>query len=300
MRALPPLAVAGLLTNATVWGLSWIVFKGLQAQGLHPLWTTAVIYGASALLLMVFKAATLRLFMLHAGLWGIVIGSGMTNACFNTALAVGEPVRVVLLFYLMPIWAVLLARILLHEPITPRALARIALGLIGAFTVLWEPQLGIPYPRHTADWLAIAGGFFFALNNVMLRKLNEVDEWARAIAMFGGGALLALAGALLLNSVGLIGGLPVFSSYIAWMLALWAALFLMGNLALQYGAGRLPANITAVIMLSEILVVAVSSWLFAQSQIRAQDIIGGLIIIAAPWIIQDRATPAGSNARANA
>jgi drug/metabolite transporter (DMT)-like permease len=297
MRSLPPLAVAALLTNATVWGLSWIAFKGLQAQGVHPLWTTAIIYGASAVLLIAFKANTLKLFVLHGGLWGIALGSGMTNACFNTALAVGDPVRVVLLFYLMPIWAVLLARMLLHEAITQRALARIALGLAGAFIVLWDPALGVPYPRQTADWLAIAGGFFFALNNVMLRKLNNVDEWARAIAMFAGGALLALAGALVLRGSGVVGSLPVFSPYIIGMLAFWALMFLIGNLALQYGAGRLPANVTAVIMLSEILVVALSSSLWGDSQIRVQDIVGGLIIIAAPWIIQDRAVPA--SARAN-
>jgi drug/metabolite transporter (DMT)-like permease len=299
MRALPLLPVVGLLTNATVWGLSWIAFKGLQAQGLHPLWTTAIIYGVSAGLLTAYKFNTLPLFTVHAGLWGIALGSGMTNACFNTALALGDPVRVVLLFYLMPVWAVLLARMLLHEPITPRALARIGLGLLGAFIILWEPKLGIPYPRQTADWLAIAGGFFFALNNVMLRKLNHVDEWARAIAMFAGGTLLALAGALILRGAGAMDALPAFSGYIIWMLALWAVLFLIGNLALQYGAGRLPANVTAVIMLSEILVVAVSSSLLGDSQIRAQDIIGGLLIIAAPWVIQDRAGVAGTNARAN-
>jgi drug/metabolite transporter (DMT)-like permease len=288
MRTLPPLAVLGLLTNATVWGLSWIVFKGLQAQDLHPLWTTAIIYGVSTVLLLIFKKPTLRLFAVHAGLWGIALGSGMTNACFNTALALGDPVRVVLLFYLMPVWAVLLARLVLHEAITPAAIMRIVLGLAGAFIVLWEPSLGVPYPRQAADWLAIAGGFFFALNNVMLRKLNDVDEWVRAFAMFAGGTVLALAGALALQAVGAISGLPAPSLYIGWMLVAWTGLFLIGNLALQYGAGRLPANITAVIMLSEILVVALSSSLFGQSEIRVQDVIGGLIIIATPWLIQDR------------
>ena len=38
-------AVAGLLLNAFVWGLSWWPFKQLEALGLHPLWATAIVYG---------------------------------------------------------------------------------------------------------------------------------------------------------------------------------------------------------------------------------------------------------------
>ena len=34
------LAVAGLLANSTVWGLSWMPFRSLSAGGIHPLWAT--------------------------------------------------------------------------------------------------------------------------------------------------------------------------------------------------------------------------------------------------------------------
>ncbi|MGL4573766.1 MAG: DMT family transporter [Burkholderiaceae bacterium] len=302
MRTLPLLAVAGLLTNATVWGMSWIGFKGLQAQGLHPLWATAVIYSVSTIALALWKWRVLRDFALHAGLLAVFMGSGLTNAFFNTAVAVGDVVRVVLLFYLMPIWAVLLARVILHDAITQRAVARVALGLIGAFIVLWQPKLGLPYPSQTADWLAIGGGFFFALNNVMLRKLNHINEWSRAIAMFAGGAILSLLGAVVLMQFGLVPAPEFSGAGVPGMLAFWTLMFLVGNLALQYGVGRLPANITAVIMLTEILIASLSAWMFGGAEIRVQDLIGGLIIISAPWLIQDRPAAGGaggSSARAS-
>lgn len=72
--------------------------------------------------------------------------------------------------------------------------------------------------------------------------------------------------------------------------------FLVGNLGLQYGAARLPANITAVIMLGEILVAAVSAWWLGSGQIRLQDILGGVLIIAAPWLIRDVRQAAVKNA----
>ena len=53
-------------------------------------------------------------------LWVLVLAAGTTNATFNWGVTIGDVVRVVLLFYLMPLWAVLLARLLLGEPLTRR------------------------------------------------------------------------------------------------------------------------------------------------------------------------------------
>jgi len=71
-------------------------------------------------------------------------------------------------------------------------------------------------------------------------------------------------------------------------LALWSVLFLISNLCLQYGVARLPANITAVVMLFEIIVAALSSWLIGTAELRPQDLIGGVLIISAPWLIRDK------------
>ncbi len=38
------LAVAALAFNAFTWGVSWWPFRQLEAQGLHPLWATVLIY----------------------------------------------------------------------------------------------------------------------------------------------------------------------------------------------------------------------------------------------------------------
>ena len=65
------------------------------------------------------------------------------------------------------------------------------------------------------------------------------------------------------------------------------ALIAMG-LTLQYGVARLPANIAAVIMLAEILVATFSAWMLGAAELRPQDLIGGVLIIAAPWIVRDR------------
>jgi drug/metabolite transporter (DMT)-like permease len=58
-------------------------------------------------------------------------------------------------------------------------------------TVLDTGGTGLPWPRTLAEWLALAGGFSFALTNVLLRRLDFVTSGSRVLAMFGGGMVLA-------------------------------------------------------------------------------------------------------------
>jgi hypothetical protein len=99
--------------------------------------------------------------------------------------------------------------------------------------------------------LGVLGGFSFALNNVMLRREAARSAGARALAMFLGGAVVSAA----LLALSMAVALPPAAGGAGWLvgtLAL-ALVFLGGNLALQYGAARLPANATAVIMITEVL-----------------------------------------------
>jgi len=70
---------------------------------------------------------------------------------------------------------------------------------------------------------------------------------------------------------------------LGWMagaLAL-AVVFLGGNLALQYGASRLPANVTAVVMLTEVLFASVSAVLLGAGTVTPTLALGGGLILGA-------------------
>ena len=111
----PTLAVLALVLNALVWGISWWPLRGLQAKGLHPLWSTVMIYLVAAIGVWVWKPQAWRGVLQHRGLLLLLVASGLTNVGFNWAVTVGDVVRVVLLFYLMPAWSVLIAWLLLNE-----------------------------------------------------------------------------------------------------------------------------------------------------------------------------------------
>ena len=276
---LPALALA---FNAFTWGVSWWPFRRLEGEGLHPLAATVLIYLLAVAVITLARPAAWRELLAYPSLWVIVLASGTTNAAFNWAVTLGDVVRIVLLFYLMPLWAALLARVLLHEPLTAATLARGAVALAGALLILWPRDgAGWPLPRSLPEWLGVLGGFCFALNNVMLRREAARSEGARALAMFFGGALVSLLLVLALSGRGVVPGLPAPAW--GWMLGALAlgAMFLAGNLALQYGATRLPANTTAVIMLSEVLFASVSALLLGAGALDAWVLLGGAAIVAA-------------------
>ena len=276
---LPALA---LVYNALVWGLSWIAFKALHAQGLHPLWSTAIVYAGALVGLLVWRPGSVRGLIAHPHLLALAAASGLTNVGFNWAVTLGDVVRVTLLFYLMPLWSIGLAWWLLRERPTGAALGRLALAFTGLVLVLQRPGMAWPWPSGAADWLALMGGFCFALTNALLRRWRDTPQEARVLAMFGGGLAMSTA----LAMAGLAGSAPDgawladAAGWLPWALGLTLA-FLGGNLALQYGAARLPAQVTALIMLAEVVFASGSAVLLGAATPTAWTWAGGALILLA-------------------
>jgi drug/metabolite transporter (DMT)-like permease len=282
-------AALALVFNAFVWGTSWWPLRRLQEAGLHPLWATAIIFTVASLAIAIARPRACLQVARTPALWLLVAAAGLTNASFNWAIVIGDVVRVVLLFYLMPLWTVLLARAVLGERLSKAAALRVALGAVGAAIVLWPPAGSaaasgffgpLPLPRSLADWLGVVGGFSFAFNNVMLRREANRPEEGRSLAMFVGGAIVAAALAAFLTTSGAAPPPPAP----AWpWLALTGALtlvFLVGNLSLQYGAARLPANRTAVVMLTEVVFASLSAVALGGGTLTGRLAVGGAFIVA--------------------
>lgn len=275
------LAAGALLLNALVWGVSWWPFRLLQDQGLHPLWATAIIYVFALLCLTAFKPAAWQGFKKHRDLWWLLLATGLANVGFNWAVTVGDVVRAVLLFYLMPAWVVLLAWPLLGEKPSAGSLLRLALALTGVVVVLKTPGSPWPVPESLADGLALMGGLSFALTNILLKKLNHTPGEARMLAMFGGGAVMAATAALLGMGLGVVAAPPAVTWPWAGVALLLSLAFLAGNLALQFGAARLSASATSLIMLSEVVFASVSAVWLGAGELTTPTLVGGALILLA-------------------
>jgi len=266
-------------------------------MGMHPLWATAVIYLVVAVVVGVWRPSAVRLLARTPALWWILMASGFTNAAFNWAVGIGDVVRVVLLFYLMPLWSLPLARLLLQERMTAPAVLRAVLTVIGAAFVLMQPGAstgtspgtspGSPAQPVLADVLATLSGFAFALNTVMLRRGAALPSEGRAIAMFLGGALVAGTAAMVFSS-GLVAAtmevsFPSLSGPWLVLVVGLSVAFLASNLCLQYGAARLTARVTAVVMPCEVVFAAVTAVWWGGAAVHAGLMVGGALILSAAF-----------------
>ena len=97
--------------------------------------------------------------------------------------------------------------------------------------------------------------------------------------MFGGGMALTALAALAGTPSGWVVWPPDFAW---WPYALGlAVLLLASNLSLQFGAARLAASTTALVMLSEIVFATLSSVALGASELSTRKLVGGLLIVLA-------------------
>ena len=187
------LPVLALLAGATLWGLVWYPMRLLEETGLSGLWLTLLIYSFTLIVSLPVTGRKFgEIFQTPAILLPIMLAAGWTNIAFVLAILDGNILRVLLLFYLAPVWATLLGVYFLGERLTGRSWVVLVLAMAGALTMLWSPEMGWPWPSDAADWLAITSGMAFAISNLFVRKGQTVSLAAKLGASWLGVVLMAV------------------------------------------------------------------------------------------------------------
>ena len=285
---IPGTNVLALLTGAIIWGLIWYPYRGLGEYGISAEWSSSLTYGAALALWFVFCSGQIKTLRPSAALALIGAVAGCANVGLTSALIHGEIMRVLLLFYLAPVWTVLFARPLLGERLSAAGLAIVALALAGAIVMLWQPAAGLPLPATKAECLGLAAGVAFALSNVLARKASGHSGGEKTFWVLTGSCAIGFAAAL-------AGAGPLLppqelatSQVYVWMpvtlIALIGIVLLFGNLVVQFGLSHTPANRAIVIYLFELVVAAFASWLLAGEVMSPQEWMGGAMIIVASLV----------------
>lgn len=280
MKAFASAPVWALLAGAATWGVVWYPYRLLAHAGLDGAWSTVLTYGLALVAgTAIFRRAAASLKGMPALAYVMGAAIGWSNLAYVLAVIDGEVMRVLLLFYLAPLWTVPLAWLLLRERLDAAGIAVMALAFAGAMVMLWHPEIGLPWPRDRADWLALIAGLLFALGNVLVRKLSGMGDAAKSIVIWAG---VTIAGLMQLPFTGAGVGPAVDAARAVApiVLGIGIALVVM-SLALQYGLSRLPANRAIVILLFELVVAALAAYLLAGEVLAPHEWIGGGLIVAA-------------------
>lgn len=274
------LAISSLVYAATLWGVMWYPYRLLNEAGVGGIASSLFTYAVPLLALGWLHGRELqRARSRWMWLATLALAAGWTNLAYVLAMLQGEVVRVLLLFFLSPLWTVVFARILLREGLNRVGVMVMALSLGGAMVMLWQPDGGLPLPANRAEWLALSAGMMFAMSNVISRHLGGVTEGARSVAVWIGVAVLTVIGLWLY---------PAELDFIAsaqwnvWLLLLGVGL-LIGSMtyAVQYGLARVAANQAIVIFLFELVVAAIAAYFLSDERMGVQEWIGAAMIITA-------------------
>ena len=271
-----------LLIGAVIWGLLWYPYRLLEQVDINGPNAATITYFIALLLGLTVFRKSLRVSHLfddnpYLLFWiGLLVGC----ACMAYILGVihGTVMRVLLLFYLAPLWTIIFSRLLLQEKLSLHGYWVISISLTGATTMLWQPGSNFPLPSSYGDWMGLAGGLVFALSNVLIRKDQGHSVQLKSLAVWSGVVVVGLSYSLFLPMPHALTEISLNS----WLLLLGTglAVFIL-SLVIQYGLTHVPANQAIVILLSELVVAAVAAYFLTSESMTLREWVGGAMIVSA-------------------
>ncbi|HVN35251.1 MAG TPA: DMT family transporter [Casimicrobiaceae bacterium] len=158
---------------ALVWGVNWPVLK-MGVTEIAPLTFRALTLPFAALGLLAIAMATGDSIRIPRPLWAKVTLLGVANITgWNGLLLFGVQQlpagRSAIIAFTMPMWSVLFSLALLHEPLSARKAAGLALGMLGMGVLLGDDIRHIQR-TPTAALLVLGAAICWALGTVLLRK----------------------------------------------------------------------------------------------------------------------------------
>lgn len=280
---LPSLAI---VVSATFWGSMWMPLHALDATGLSGAWSAWLIYGVPAL---VFLPLALRngIGALIGGGWPLFwlgVSTGICNYLYAASVVYGDVARIVLLFYVNPVWSVLLERIFLGARITRGRGAALAIGLAGMWILNYDGS-GLPLPRNAAEWGGLIAGFCWAGGLVAMRMTPHLGMVEKAFVQY---VAALLCGGLILA----LGIFPPQSDWAAidwgravFWIAIIAGIWVLPGLLLSFwAAARLSPTRASMLFMAEVVVGVVTAAIWTDYPFGWREALGGIIILTAGLI----------------
>ena len=268
------------LYAGAVWGLFWIPLRALEDAGINGLWITVVYFLIPTICLIPIVLSRWQ----HVKQGGISLQlttmlSGGALLLYSTSIVYTDVVRAMLLFYLTPIWATILARIFLGDLITPSRIIAMLMAILGMLTIF---GLGarFPIPQNIGDWLGIGSGFLWAVAMVRIR-MSESHSAVELTAGFFQWSLIFSAGAAFLLAPSQIPKIEQVLPALPLLLIFMALLVLPGTYASLWGPKYLSPGIVGLLFMTEIIVGAISVALLAGEPFGIRELMGVLLIAGA-------------------
>ena len=260
---------------SALWGVLWIPMRYIESFSLSGLWVVSLFHLLPAIVMSPFVIGDFIAYRRH---WFItVLAGGLMGIGFvlyGLGLVVASVTKTTVLFYLTPVWATLFAYILLSERFGLSRWLAIIGGIIGCLLVTRVNPFAFGYDN--ADLLGLMSGMAWAAGSVVIRRYPKADFLHITFMQYLVGGILAGGAALFLGDAipainHVVTALPV--AFLASAVVFLPSVLLVFRI-MQY----LSPGLVGILMLSEVLVAALSSWLFLQETLTLWQW-GGVVAI---------------------
>lgn len=271
------LAVVVLFVSSIGWGFTWLPIKALNEMGLDNLHLIFITFLSGFIVLLPWLIKEFSEWRNNIGfMLMIALAGGFANTAFQSAIYYGDVIRVMILFYLLPVWSVLGGRVFLKEKIDRTRLWSVLICLSGAFVILdvWNLSWkGVSW----IDLLAIGAGMGLAGSNILFRFSQGIPVMSKVSATFIG--CTVIMGVFILNAseIKTIPGNKAVAIAVAYG-AVWITLISIGT---QWAVTKLEAGRSSIILVTELVVAVVSVAILSNAELKPHELIGGVMVVSA-------------------
>ncbi|NKB75907.1 MAG: EamA family transporter [Gammaproteobacteria bacterium] len=268
--------------SGLIFGIYWIPLREMESSGFIGLWSVSVFNLIGLLLILPLLAHRWRQLIpgrtkLHLG----TLISGVAFVLYAGAFLYTEVIRVIVLFYLLPIWGFLLARVVAGEKITKIRGLSMFLGLSGLVAICGVDQ-GIPLPTNAGDWMALSAGILWAFASMLM--LTDQDD---AINYTLGFLFWSATISIIASFAGTLYGViptpiwPELSRVVVWLIPFGIIIIIPAAFATMYGPSQLNPGTVGLLFMTEISVGTITAALLAGEPFGLKEVIGVALITLA-------------------
>ncbi|MGB1866567.1 MAG: DMT family transporter [Candidatus Puniceispirillaceae bacterium] len=244
---------------SALWGILWMPMRYTESFGLSGLWVVTMFHLLPACAICPFVMRACIADRQHWFVTALAGGSmGVGFVLYGLGLVVASVTKTTVLFYLTPVWATLLAYVLLSERFGFGRWLAIVGGVTGCLLVMRVNPLAFGYDN--ADLLGLIAGVAWAAGSVVIRRYPKADFLHITSMQYLIGGLLAGGAAIVMGDA-----IPAISHVLAALPVAFlasAVVFLPSVLLIFRIMQYLSPGLVGILMLSEVLVAALSSWVF--------------------------------------
>ncbi len=276
-----------VIVSCFFWGSYWIPLRYIDSDSNGSLWPIFFSFLLLSLLLLKPLVKTFYVIFYERNyfffLGCLFAATGITF--YSESLLRGEIAKVVVLFYLCPIWGTIFAKIFLGNKLTLKRLLSIILGIIG-LEIMVGIEKGIIFPTSVVEWIALSAGLSWAMGMTLfhLAKSTSGFEKTALTALIIPFVFLALCLVPDGRTLEMPNQLISVNVIYLWMI-LFAVVWLLPSILLTYFSVEIldPGRIN-ILLAFEVAVGFISASLLTNEIIGPREYLGALFVVSACFV----------------